>query len=73
MTKPSDFGTIYRGLINFPETAPYFGRCKYNDCVHLHEPDCAVIEAVNTGEIRLFRYRSYVALRTGNDGEGGAI
>ena len=51
----------------FPEMAPYLGQCKYNDCVHLHEPDCAVIEAVNKGEIRMFRYRSYVALRTGSD------
>ena len=51
----------------FPEMAPYLGGCKYSDCVHLHEPGCAVIEAVNKGEIRLFRYRSYVALRTGND------
>lgn len=43
VTKPLNFGTIYRGLISFPEMAPYLGGCKYNDCVHLHEPDCAVI------------------------------
>jgi len=53
----------------FPEMAPYLGHCKYSDCVHLHEPDCAVIEAVNKGEIRGFRYRSYVALRTEVEGE----
>ena len=54
----------------FLEMAPYLGQCKYNDCVHLHEPGCAVIEAVNTGEISPVRYRSYVALWTGSDGEG---
>ena len=54
----------------FPEMEPYLGECKYNDCVHLHEPGCAVIEAVNGGQISSVRYQSYVALRTGHDGEG---
>ncbi|MCZ6677190.1 MAG: ribosome small subunit-dependent GTPase A [Candidatus Poribacteria bacterium] len=54
----------------FPEMEPYLGTCKYNDCVHLHEPGCAVIEAVDAGKISPVRYQSYVALRTGKDGEG---
>jgi ribosome biogenesis GTPase len=55
----------------FPEMEPHLGECKYNDCVHLHEPGCAVIEAVNKGEISPIRYRSYVALRTGRVEEEG--
>ena len=47
----------------FPEMESYLGECKYTDCVHLSEPGCAVIEAVNTGEISDVRYLSYVSLR----------
>lgn len=50
----------------FPEMAPYLGNCKYNDCAHIAEPDCAVQDAVEDGEIHPERYRSYVVLRTGD-------
>ncbi len=50
----------------FPEMEPYLGTCKYNDCAHVAEPDCAVQDAVETGEIHAERYRSYVVLRTGD-------
>ena len=49
----------------FPEMEPYLGQCKYNDCAHVAEPDCAIQDAVETGEIHAERYRSYVVLRTG--------
>ena len=48
----------------FPEMEPYLGTCKYNDCAHVAEPDCAVQDAVETGAIHAERYRSYVVLRT---------
>ena len=48
----------------FPEMEPYLGTCKYNDCAHVAEPDCAVQDAVETGAIHTERYRSYVVLRT---------
>ena len=48
----------------FPEMEPYLGTCKYNDCAHMAEPDCAVQDAVAAGEIHAERYRSYVVLRT---------
>ena len=51
----------------FPEMAPYLGTCKYNDCAHVAEPDCAIQEAVAAGEIYTERYRSYVVLRTGDE------
>ncbi len=44
----------------FPEFRPYLGKCRFNDCRHLDEPGCAVIEAVERGEISLRRYESYV-------------
>ncbi|RKU37717.1 ribosome small subunit-dependent GTPase A [Candidatus Poribacteria bacterium] len=50
----------------FPEMEPYLGNCKYNDCAHVAEPDCAVQDAVEIGEIHTERYRSYVVLRTGD-------
>ena len=50
----------------FPEMDTYLGNCKYNDCAHVAEPDCAVQDAVETGEIHPERYRSYVVLRTGD-------
>ena len=51
----------------FPEMKPYLGTCKYNDCAHVSEPDCAVQDAVESGDIHPERYRSYVVLRTGDD------
>ena len=53
----------------FPEMERYLGSCKYNDCIHLHEPSCAVIDAVNKEEISQVRYQSYVSLK--NDEKTG--
>ncbi len=44
----------------FPEFRPYLGQCRFNDCRHLDEPGCAVVEAVERGEISLRRYESYI-------------
>ncbi len=38
--------------------------CKFYNCTHLHEPGCAVIEAVKNGHIGYSRYRSYVNIMT---------
>ena len=46
----------------FPDFAPYIGRCRYHDCAHLCEPGCAVLEAVQVGEIQPSRHASYVRL-----------
>jgi ribosome biogenesis GTPase len=50
----------------FPEFRPYLGQCFYHDCTHLHEPGCAVREAVDPGAISRARYESYAALRRGD-------
>ena len=46
----------------FTEFAPYEGQCKYNGCDHVHEPGCAVKEAVENGEISYERYSSYLGM-----------
>ena len=47
----------------FPELAEFRGACRFNDCRHLTEPDCAARSAVERGSISERRYRSYVLLR----------
>lgn len=43
----------------YPEIAPYAGQCKYDNCRHIKEPDCAVRDAVDAGKIAQQRYESY--------------
>ena len=43
-----------------PDFAPYIGMCRFNDCVHENEPDCAVKQAVQDGRISRTRYGSYL-------------
>jgi ribosome biogenesis GTPase len=46
----------------FPEFEEPSESCRFNDCTHLHEPDCAVKDAVAEGEIHPARYETYVRL-----------
>lgn len=46
----------------FKEFRPYLGKCRFNNCKHLHEPDCAVINAVNHGKISAARLGYYQEL-----------
>ena len=43
----------------FPEFRPLIGHCRFDDCAHLREPGCAVLEALHSGEIALSRHDSY--------------
>lgn len=43
----------------FPEIAAHAGNCRFRGCAHLAEPDCAVKEAVDNGEISKGRYENY--------------
>ncbi len=60
---------IYDEEINhfFPEMRDLFGQCKFHNCTHTHEPDCAVVEAVERGEISISRYESYLSMMEGID------
>lgn len=46
----------------FPDFAPYLGACRYHDCAHIHEPDCAVRQALQEGKLEPTRYASYLRL-----------
>ena len=46
----------------FREFAPYEGQCRFNGCDHVHEPDCAVKQAVEEGKIPKMRYQNYTEL-----------
>lgn len=49
----------------FPEIFKLKSDCKFNNCLHLDEPKCAVKTALENDEISLSRYRSYVQIVTG--------
>lgn len=46
---------------HYPEFAEYEGACRFQGCVHVHEPDCAVKQAVEEGKIHSQRYQNYVS------------
>jgi len=46
----------------YPEFEPFAQQCKFSDCTHTHEPDCAVIDAVRKGRILPRRYESYLRI-----------
>jgi len=46
----------------FPEFEPLAARCRFRDCTHSREPDCAVQQAAENGEILPRRYESYLRI-----------
>ncbi len=53
----------------FPEIFKESAKCRFSDCSHTNEPECAVLQAVNEHRIALSRYQNYLSIR--NDiGEG---
>ena len=45
---------------HFVEFVPYISQCSFQPCTHMHEPGCAVREAVRSGTIHRDRYESYM-------------
>jgi len=44
----------------FPEIRQRMDGCRFNNCLHVNEPGCAVLQAVQEGEIPAFRYQNYL-------------
>lgn len=51
----------------FVEMRERLNQCKFNNCRHVNEPGCAIIKAVENGEIEPSRYESYLSIYHGND------
>lgn len=45
-----------------PDFVEYLGTCRFNDCIHLNEPDCAIKKAVEEGKIPEERYKNYLSV-----------
>ncbi|GAD05821.1 ribosome small subunit-stimulated GTPase EngC [Porphyromonas crevioricanis JCM 15906] len=60
------FGTIEMDEADashyFPEIFAMSAHCRFANCTHLHEPDCAVLKAVEEGKIAPTRYNSYLSI-----------
>jgi ribosome biogenesis GTPase len=51
----------------FPEIRDRMGECRFNNCLHVNEPKCAVREAVEKGEIDEERYHNYLSILNGEE------
>ncbi|WP_295674054.1 ribosome small subunit-dependent GTPase A [uncultured Mucilaginibacter sp.] len=51
----------------FPEMRDRMHQCRFHNCRHINEPGCAVLKALENGEIELSRYESYLSIYNGND------
>ncbi len=51
----------------FPEMRALLGQCRYHNCQHVHEPGCAVREAVDKGKLAVPRYESYLSMLADED------
>jgi ribosome biogenesis GTPase len=43
----------------FPEMKRHLNNCKFNNCLHIEEPGCAIKQAIGSNEISFDRYQSY--------------
>ncbi|MGY4385266.1 ribosome biogenesis GTPase [Pedobacter sp. UYP24] len=59
--RPEELGHYFR------EIRSLMNKCRFNNCRHVNEPGCAVIKAVEIGEIELSRYESYLSIFHGNE------
>jgi ribosome biogenesis GTPase len=51
----------------FPEMRDHLGECRYNNCLHMNEPGCKVLELLGEGKIAASRYKSYVGMVLNED------
>ena len=62
--KELGLGEIYDEELGhyFPEMRSLLGHCKFHNCTHIHEPKCAIQAAVESGEIAVSRFHSYLSM-----------
>lgn len=46
----------------FPEMKARISGCRFNNCIHINEPDCAIKAAVEEGQVSIERYESYIGI-----------
>ncbi|HHT21749.1 MAG TPA: ribosome small subunit-dependent GTPase A [Bacteroidales bacterium] len=67
------FGTIdmdtYEVGHFFKEIFEFSKKCRFNNCTHIHEPDCAVLEALENHYISQSRYQSYLSILEDDENE----
>ncbi len=51
----------------YPEFVAVADNCRFPSCTHVHEPGCAVIEALEAGAIHAVRYRNYLQILASED------
>ena len=51
----------------FPEMRNLLNQCRFHNCRHINEPGCAVLAALEDGDIEPSRYESYLSIYQGND------
>lgn len=51
----------------FPEMRALKPECKFNNCLHVNEPKCAIIKAVQEGRIAPSRYNTYIGIMNGEE------
>ncbi len=51
----------------FPEIRERMNECKFNNCLHVNEPKCAIMAALEKGEISAERYSSYLGILNGEE------
>jgi ribosome biogenesis GTPase len=53
----------------FPELRSLVEACQFSDCTHVHEPGCAVLQALEDNQVHPSRYQSYLRMRFGDQVE----
>lgn len=51
----------------FPELLAHKNQCRFNNCLHINEPNCTIIKLVETGEINERRYKNYFSFIKGDE------
>lgn len=46
----------------FKEFVPHLNQCKFHNCMHINEPECKVLEALEEGKISNWRYQNYLSI-----------